>query len=339
MMSKYIVSKLDNKKYCISNGKFTRHLLDNNLTNKDYYEIYETGVVLLCSCLKPLTYYSNNNTYGKTCGNPKCIGKETSNTKKSWSDEQVKSFLAKRDKSREQWSIEHKKSILAKTQQTNLKKYGDINYRKTEDFKIKAKQTKLQKYGNEYYCNQKQALATRHNKSDCEKQQIIEKRQQTNLKKYGVECVLDLVDRNKILLSNKTYKSYIKPDDVEIKIKGYENKALDILFYEYKFDIAEILINYEGNIPKFNYISNDGRKRTYYPDILIKSLNKIIEVKSYWWFDGYQQPNMQGRLFNNIQKMKSVLTENYDFEFWIWNSLERKFDEYDYDKIIKKYKI
>ena len=36
--AKYVISKIDNSTYCQSNGHFTRHLRDNNLTYQEYYE-------------------------------------------------------------------------------------------------------------------------------------------------------------------------------------------------------------------------------------------------------------------------------------------------------------
>lgn len=64
---------------------------------------------------------------------------------------------------------------LKKVRATNLERYGDSVYYKTDDFKDKAACTKLQKYGNPAYCND-------------------DKRHQTCLIKYGVEDPLTLHD-------------------------------------------------------------------------------------------------------------------------------------------------
>lgn len=59
-------------------------------------------------------------------------------------------------------------------------------------------------------------------------------------------------------------------------IKGYEHLALDELVKIYNED--DILTD-RNDMPKIMYNFNDKTLR-YYPDIYIKSENKIIEVKS-----------------------------------------------------------
>ena len=66
-----------------------------------------------------------------------------------------------------------KKCNYIKTQETWLKKYGNISYRRTDECKEKIRKTNLEKYGVKY---------------SSQAEQVKEKRKQTNLEKYGVEC-------------------------------------------------------------------------------------------------------------------------------------------------------
>ncbi len=65
-----------------------------------------------------------------------------------------------------------------------------------------------------------------------------------------------------------------------MKVQGYEPQALDELLETYA---ESDLIIKEKNIEKeIGPIMNklDGKARRYYPDLYIRSENKIVEVKS-----------------------------------------------------------
>jgi len=56
----------------------------------------------------------------------------------------------------------------------------------------------------------------------------------------------------------------------------------------------------------------EDKRRRYYPDIYIKSQNKIIEVKSdYTFHKDYEK---------NLAKAQGVLALDYDFEFRIYDA-------------------
>lgn len=111
-----------------------------------------------------------------------------------------------------------------KIKQTNLKKYGDINYARTEEYKYKVKQTNLEKYGKEWYTqtnvhHEKTALSYK-NKNEDEINNIKSKKKQTNLEKYGKEWYSETEEyKNKF----KCYKKVILNEDYdEIDYKEYQ---------------------------------------------------------------------------------------------------------------------
>ena|ERR1035438_3871717 len=85
---KYVISFIDNKKYCQTNGQFTKHLRSNNLTFQQYYEKFITHIFPKCQCGNSLTFYQNSLTYANSCGNPICVGKIISMVKNNKSKEE-----------------------------------------------------------------------------------------------------------------------------------------------------------------------------------------------------------------------------------------------------------
>ena len=110
----------------------------------------------------------------------------------------------------------------------------------------------------------------------------------------------------KAMKSPYYYKDYTFPSGKIIRIQGYEHFALDELIKD--FTENQILTD-RKDMPVIKYIQN-GSIHTYYPDIYIPHLNKIIEVKSTWTFEKKYCRNM----------LKSLETKKkYLFEFWIFD--------------------
>ena len=76
-------------------------------------------------------------------------------------------------------------------------------------------------------------------------------------------------------------------------------------------------------MPIIKYIVKNKEHR-YYPDIWIKSKNKIIEVKSMWTY------NQNQNLVKNILKALSSRRNGYEFEFWIYTKEKQNI----YSKIV-----
>ena len=187
--------------------------------------------------------------------------------------------------------------ILSKRVVTNLDKYGVESAMQLNETIEKAKVTNLDRYGEEF-----------PSQSD----KIKDKIKQTNLKKYGVEYAMQnpiIFDRQQ--KSSYKLKEYVFPSGRIEKIQGYEDRGLDLLLENYKD--ADIIINnteISKCIGKIEY-SYQGKSHTYYPDIYIKSINKVIEVKSEYTYNKDRT--------RNIKKMESVLKKQIKFEFQIFN--------------------
>ena len=118
--------------------------------------------------------------------------------------------------------------------------------------------------------------------------------------------------------SSKLFKQFKFPSGEIRNIQGYEHLALDELV---KLFEEEDIITKRSKMPKIIYKLKDKEHR-YYPDIWIKSINKIIEVKSYYTY--------KKELIKNINKALATRKLNFDFEFWIYTPEKKNI----YSKII-----
>lgn len=112
--------------------------------------------------------------------------------------------------------------------------------------------------------------------------------------------------------SLKRFKDYIMPSKVIRRIQGYEHLALDELTKVFKEDD---IMTQRRFMPKITYSINNKSHR-YYPDIWLKSINKIIEVKSNYTY--------KLQLVKNIHKALATKKLGYNFEFWIYTPEKKK---------------
>ena len=130
----------------------------------------------------------------------------------------------------------------------------------------------------------------------------------TNLEKYGCEfAVQDINILHKIFVSSHKWKIYKFNNGKEVKVQGYEHLALSLLENKHKIKQDDIITQFDNEI----YYTFIKKYHKYFPDIYIKSLNKIIEVKSDYTYKREFQ--------KNIMKKKACLYLGYKFEFWIFD--------------------
>jgi len=183
--------------------------------------------------------------------------------------------------------------VKQKMKTTNLGKYGSECVLKVQEIKEKIKATMIEKYGVEH---------PMYNPASKEKMK------KTSLEKYGVEYPTQLVEiQEKAAHTAKSYKDYTTPTGRVIKVQGFEPYALNEL---YKLYAEDDIITDRKLVPKIEYIDNDIKK-FYFPDIYIKSINKIIEVKSTWT---YRTNETKCKL-----KGKACINNSYIFEMWIYD--------------------
>jgi len=201
-------------------------------------------------------------------------------------------------------SMETKQNKLLKTNKTNLEKYGDkwvVNSNHT-------KQVTKEKMGVEYPFQsneiRKKSINKHFNNTGYlyppQNPETVKKMMQTKIDRYG-----------DFLIPMAKYKEYLMPSGKIVKIQGNEGKALDILIKQYSED--DIIIgrsNIEKYIGKIFY-NNLNKQHIYYPDIYIKSINKIYEVKSQFTYNIHKK-------INELKK-QVCLDLNINFEFMIIN--------------------
>jgi len=208
-----------------------------------------------------------------------------------------------------------------KLKQTNLNRYGVEHSLQFEEFKEKSKNTILKRFGTEYASQSdkvkekvKQTFIKHYGVDNPNKvPEIREKIKQTNLKRYGVEYPSQLKEiMEKTQKNAKKYKEYTMPSGIIRKVQGYESFALDELIKTYSEDDIK---TDRKDIPRITYIINDKNKY-YFPDIYIKSENKIIEVKSTWTYS-CKEDNIQ-------EKSNATKSAGYNYEIWIYDKKGNK---------------
>ena len=130
----------------------------------------------------------------------------------------------------------NKESRLEQSKATKLERYGDENYNNSEKNKLtqikhfgsvekahkssaeKSKKTKLERYGNEVYNNSEKSSQTWLSKTDKEIEEIVNKRKETNLLKYGVE----VPTQNEEIANKIKYSWYNKSEE---EIQEFVNKV------------------------------------------------------------------------------------------------------------------
>jgi hypothetical protein len=231
-----------------------------------------------------------------------------------------------------------------KYKETINKKYGVDHYSKTNEYKIKVKSTMNERYGvdnimqnKEFVENffrkyeEKTGFKTPLNNPEVRDKinetleqvygvdhnlkipKIIEDRKNTWLKNYGVDHPMKNIHIfYKVFFSSVLqYKDYIFPSGRIEKIQGYEDKAINELLEE-GFTEDDIVIcdkEMEKYIGEIFYMYENNMHR-YYSDIFVKSLNRIIEVKSVYTFEKDKM--------KNLAKEKAIKNAGFDFEFKIY---------------------
>jgi hypothetical protein len=181
-------------------------------------------------------------------------------------------------------------------QHSNLEKYGVINTGSLKEVKDKIQESFDKKFGG-------------HPKKTKE---VQEKWKATCLKVYGGHPNQNKDVQIKSEASSYAYKNYMMPSGNIVKVQGYENVALDELVQLYEED--DIMIG-RASIPTIDYYINDT-KHVYFPDFMIKSENKIIEVKSEW--------TIQLKRGNVEEKALATIKAGYRYEIWVYNDKKLK---------------
>jgi len=172
-----------------------------------------------------------------------------------------------------------------------MEKYGVSNVSLLDDIKEKIQDRWIGKYGGHPKRNKK----------------VQEKWKTTCLEKYGGHPNQNKEVQAKSEATAFSYKEYMMPSGNIVKVQGYEDIALDELVQIYEEE--DILIG-RTSIPSINYYIYDT-KHVYFPDFMIKSENKIIEIKSEW--------TIQLKRGNIEEKALATVKAGYKYEIWVYN--------------------
>lgn len=186
------------------------------------------------------------------------------------------------------------KDVVTKRDKTFINRWGGIGMASPE-LLSKMKNTNIEKYGVEYYSQS----------ADWYKKCV-----ETAMEKYGKEWVSKVDTINaKQQSGGYSYYDFEFPSGNVARVQGYEPKVLAKLIIDYsEDDIVVGVQNIIDMIGFFHYVYK-GETHRYYPDIYIKSENKVIEVKSTYTFNKEKE--------KNLLKRDSVLNKNINFKFII----------------------
>ena len=215
----------------------------------------------------------------------------------------------------EKYGVEYvfqNKGVMEKVRNTQIERYGGW-YTKTLEYRVKSEKTCLEKYGVDSQnksvdVKEKKRLSNQENwgvDNVFQNKEIKELSKQTMLNKYGCEYNLQRFD----IKNGYKWKEYIFPSGKKVSVQGYENKALDKLLKIYnENDIIVDDVEMSNKIGQIYYILSDVKHR-YFPDIYIKSENKIVEVKSEY--------TLNADFDKNMEKRKACLERGYNFVFMV----------------------
>lgn len=239
-------------------------------------------------------------------------------------------------------------SAKAKQKETCFKNSGYENPMQNPENKEKCKNTYDKKYGGHPSSIQrfkdKKVVTTRKNYGvdhNSQSEEIKEQKKVSYMKRYGVDhpSKAEEVKLQKVVTCNKNngvdypyqnpeilhraltngfkFKDYKLPSGKVIKIQGFENLALDELLETYDEDDIVTGMN---NVPIIKWkFPNETEIYKHFPDIYIKSINKIIEVKS-----TYTELIGGDEL---LMKQKSAQDEGFEYEIWVYRRSNRNYKD------------
>lgn len=161
------------------------------------------------------------------------------------------------------------------------------------------------------YNKGKETLATTFGSLENGYKEKYKRASKTFIKRYGVsnpqQCA---IIHEKTQQNRYKFKEFKMPSGNIVKVQGYENIALKHIFDNGLYSEDQIELS-RKEMPEIWYFDDNAIKRRYFPDIYVKSENKIIEVKSAY--------TMHDNLLININKKDASIKKGYSFEFWIFS--------------------
>lgn len=300
-----------------------------NMTEKEFNEQYKNKESKLCvkckNCLND-KYYVRMAELKTNLGCDKCCSTIRSNTMMNkYGVSNAMNVPEFREKQKQSvfknfgvYYPQQSEQVRNKTTKTSLKKYGAIRAFAREEVYKKIRSIHKENHGCEYPFQNKDIQKKCEEsciKTTGERKPLIAREYFENvmLKKYGAKHALqNPIIFKKVLSKLYSTKKYTFPNGRIVNIQGYEHFAIDKLLKD-GIDENDIFVEDEVQTIKYKLTdvkTNKKEKHIYYPDIYLKSKNKIIEVKSIWTYnkDAYK----------NYKKGVYVARNDYVFEIWIF---------------------
>lgn len=150
------------------------------------------------------------------------------------------------------------KCFYIKSQETQLKKYGDTSYRRTDECKEKIRKTNMERYGVEFV-SQAESVKEKCKQTNLERygficsfqnEEVKRKSRENCLKKYGVEYTLQLPEvREKItntLYKNSSQKASTQQRYLHKLYGGVLNYPIKYFSADICFPDEKLIIEYDG---------------------------------------------------------------------------------------------
>ena len=295
---------LKGKFYCCLNGKTYNSLggLRNGIrpyfaTVKEFYDTYyktpDEGICVVCG--KEANFINVVRGYSRVCSDV-CHCKDPLHRKKV--------------SSRFENNPEKLEAALLKMKQTNAAKPQEM-----KDQVSKARMATLySRYGKDYMS--KKALRQWAKLTPEQRSEIGQRTLKTKIKNGNLNCNgMSSYKKKYFTLDNKTFC-----------YQGFERYVIECLVSKFGFSVDDIFVG--RDVPRIKYSGN--KSGVYYPDIFVKSLNLIIEVKSEFTLFGTNE-NM---FIRNCNKQQSIIDSGYNAVIiCLYNSLVEE-DEVEIENYI-----
>lgn len=289
LTSKYVISPIDNNRYCRKNGQFLRHLQANGYaTYQHFFESFFPHNVKSCTCGKKCKFIPTKMTYTNTCGQQRCINDVISNVKRRRSKKQLDSFRQKYKEAMLRKSDHEIKEIIhSRTQSGHNRGSYKASVKKRE-------KTCEEIYGNKKYNNSKQISQSKLDWDELRKQLFLARLKlalgnktlndfHTNemyiarrkmLEERGdiipLEQLSEWQQYNKRVrnLTEKNYREYkivINPNNYNRGNKEYELDHIVPVFYGFQNQIPEELVASVENLQMLKQKDNRIKGKKYDP--------------------------------------------------------------------------
>ena len=260
------------------------------------------GGMLAAKALKKKAAWEDRTDICKQCGEPFTFSYRPNDKNIRFRERRFCSPSCRAKYYHEHASEDQIRTSKEKRQKTCLEKYGDPHVVNSKYTREKTKE----KLGVEYvqYLPNFGEICTEgykknHNgESYHHTKDTVDRIIKTKIEKYG-----------SLLQSCIKYYDYEFPSGRIEKVQGHEGLAIDRLLLDH--DETDIIVgrkNIENEIGSFSYNYED-KTHTYYPDIYVKSENRVIEVKSPYTYEKHEDRNRKKEL--------CVLEKGVNFEFWV----------------------